>query len=516
MNVAAVAATRDAVLQQVLASPAMFGEVFLVNRDGSPRVYRSYQVEDIECRSLRVAHLDGRDVGKTINLSTLALWYAFTSMGKSVLVAAPYQGHLDTIIDEIEFQIDHSEILRASIARNTKGNFKIKRQPYYEIEFANGSRIHFRPSGERGSAFRSLHVEFLLVDEAAWLPEDAWKALRQCLKTGGVFRVYSTPNGLRDTTYYRITEGSSWRVFRWPSWMSPDWTADREEDLLEFYGGRDTPGWQHEVAGEHGAPSYAVFRAEHVMRALAEVSGYRKVVLTGDMFDVKVCDQCEDVIRKRVEDRLNLAGGHGLYWLGGDLGYTSDPTELLLFDEGEDGVMTLVLRVHAEHVAYPIVAEVVALIDRVYSPLGIGLDKTGVGVSVVQDLLCLDKYKDRRWDGRLIGYDFGGSLDVGQDENGQPVSRWTKEHMTELINVALYEHRMRLPKHDHQIEDQLCTQTYTITERRVVYSKRNDHIIDAMRCAFLRRSQERSADQYNAPTVVMDSLHIAHLTRPLP
>jgi hypothetical protein len=36
-------------------------------------------------------------------------------------------------------------------------------------------------------------VEYVLVDEGAWLPEKAWKALRQCLKAGGTLRIYSTP-----------------------------------------------------------------------------------------------------------------------------------------------------------------------------------------------------------------------------------------------------------------------------------------------------------------------------------
>jgi hypothetical protein len=185
----------------------------------------------------------------------------FIHPGSSALVAAPYQGHLDTIIEEVEYQLEHSEVLRSSLARNAKGKPKIKRQPYFEVEFTNGSKVHFRPAGDRGSAFRSLHVDYLFVDEAAWMPDEGWNALRQCLNAGGVFRVYSTPNGLRDTTYYRITQSKEWTHFNWPSWVAPDWSDVREKDLLEFFGGRDTSGWQHEVAGEHGKPSYGAFVA---------------------------------------------------------------------------------------------------------------------------------------------------------------------------------------------------------------------------------------------------------------
>jgi hypothetical protein len=91
----------------------------------------------------------------------------------------------------------------------------------------SSSILYFRPAGPYGDAFRSLHVDRVWVDEGAWLSEKAWKALRQCLKAGGRLRIYSTPNGLRDTTYYRLTASAQFRVFRWPSWLNPNWTAER-------------------------------------------------------------------------------------------------------------------------------------------------------------------------------------------------------------------------------------------------------------------------------------------------
>ena len=67
--------TKDLMLLADLAeSPARWGEAFLVNRDGSPRRYRWYQEKDLECRDERIVHLDGRAVGKTVNLATLLLW----------------------------------------------------------------------------------------------------------------------------------------------------------------------------------------------------------------------------------------------------------------------------------------------------------------------------------------------------------------------------------------------------------------------------------------------------------
>ena len=493
-----------------LSSPAKWGEAFLLNRDNTSRRYREYQREDLECPSPRVVHMDGRAVGKTVDLSTLVLWFAFTHPGKSALIAAPYQGHLDTIIEEVEFQIDHVDALRDSLARNAKGRPRIKRQPYFEIAFTNGVMLYFRPAGDRGTAFRSLHVDYLLVDEAAWLPEAAWHALRQCLNAGGLFRIYSTPNGLRDTTYYRITEDveKEWTHFHWPSWIAPDWDEQRERDLLAFYGGRDTPGWQHEVAGEHGKPSYGAFNVSQVIRAMTILPNYRKVTITGEALES--CEN-EAAIRDRIEHILNLPGGQGTYWLGGDLGYTSDPTEILLFEEDEDDRLSLLLRVHAEHVAYPVITEIIALIDRLYVPLGLGVDRGGNGMSVVQELLGLDKYRDLHLTGRLVGYDFGGTIAVGEDNAGKPIKKRVKEQMTALINESLNARKLKLPKSDHEIEDQLCTQTYILTSNGVVYSKGHDHCVDAIRCALMRRAQEKN-DDYDPVEIRIDAFPVS-LTR---
>jgi len=499
-------------LAQMMLNPARWGELLLSNRDGTPREYRDYQVEDLECDAPRIVHRDGRSVGKTVDLSTLVLWFAFLHPGKSALVAAPYQGHLDTIIEEVEHQLMTSDVLNDSVARNAKGFLKIRRKPYFEVEFTNGAMIYFRPGGTGGNAFRSLHVDFLLVDEAAWLPEAAWKALRQCLNAGGKFRVYSTPNGLRDTTYYRITQSRQWHRFHLPSWKAPDWTPEREQELMDFYGGKDTPGWQHEVAGEHGKPTYGAFNTIQVIQTLKKVPAYRKVTITGDA--LKDCRD-EKETRDRLEQLLNLAGGHGVYWLGGDLGYTSDPTELLLFEEDDrEDSLTLILRIHAEHVAYPVISEVIGLVDRVYNPVGLGVDRGGNGMSVVQELTTLDKFHDCHFTGRLVGYDFGSSIAVGEDEAGKTLKKRAKEHMTALINEALNDRLLVLPKQDHDVEDQLCTQTYHLTDRGVVYSKGNDHIVDAMRCALLRRAQEKS-DFYD-PVEITPDLHILHLSRKLP
>ena len=219
-------------------------------------------------------------------------------------------------------------------------------------------------------------------------------------------------------------------------------------------------------------------------------------------------------MRERLESLLLLAGGGGKYWLGGDLGYTNDPTELLLFEEDENGVLSLLLRVHAEHVPYPVISDLISLIDRVYNPLGIGLDRGGNGAAVEQELQRLDKYSNNYFAGRLVGYDFGGSIALWEDENGRAIRKPVKEQMTAVINKALNAGKLKLPKGDPEIEDQLCGQTYVMNNGKIIYSKGDDHCVDAMRCALLRRAQE--IDPQYDPVEIVVNVRPVRLTIPLP
>jgi hypothetical protein len=63
--------------------------------------------------------------------------------------------------------------------------------------------------------------------------------------------------------------------------------------------------------------------------------------------------------------------------------------------------------------------------------------------------------------------------------------------MTTLIAKHLHGKKLLFPIHDAVIEDQFTTHTYTLKNGRVIYSKGNDHIIDAVRCAMLVREKKQ-------------------------
>ncbi|MBI5788960.1 MAG: hypothetical protein HZA78_08920, partial [Candidatus Schekmanbacteria bacterium] len=283
--------------------------------------------------------------------------------------------------------------------------------------------------------------------------------------------------------------------------------------LKEFYGGLDTAGWQHEVTGEHGWPSYGAFNIEYLTLCRQDIPEYQRIVITGE--ELKACES-EEAVENRLDMLLNLAHLSGTFWVGVDTGYTNDPTEIVVFKETQDPNerlhLKMVLRIHMEHVAYPHISACLALIDRYYNPAGIGLDNGGNGLSIVQELTSLDKYRPLGLKDRLRGFDFGSSISIYM-EDGKETKKPAKEYMTQLINGGLQRRELVLPIDDVDIESQFTTHTYNFNAGgRIQYPKGNDHIIDAVRCALLIREQFRDDSVWGQ---VVTEIPIPLLTDPI-
>jgi hypothetical protein len=486
---------------QVLLDPARFAAAFMRDLDGddsnAPLQLWPHQIEDVRDTHELIIHQDGRAVGKTVNVTVLVCHFGCTTRNKRMLVTTPNEGHLQKIIQEVEDQIFGSDFIHDQVAVDTQtGRLRISKKPYYEMRWKDGSIIYFRPAGPTGKSVRSLHCDDVLIDEAAWYPDPAWRALRRVLNRGGRMRAYTNPNGLRKTVYYDLTTNPKMgaKVVKWPSWIVPGWTAEDTEREARFYGGKDSPGFQHEVAGEHGAPSYTAFSVRQLRNCQRKLDNiYKLINIEGEeLASIYSIDRATRLLHERLAD---VEAEDGTYYLGGDLGYTNDPSELTVWREGEKAELVPVLRIHNEHLAYTYQAALIALLDDIFDFVGLGIDAGSNGRSVEHILTTDDRYSDHHFVGRLEAYDFGSSMVVGYDDStGKQKSRPTKEYMTSLIAGRLSARTIRIPtpETDMDWEDQFATQTYSYTSAgNLVYSKGNDHILDSTRAAVLRVERER-------------------------
>lgn len=75
---------------------------------------------------------------------------------------------------------------------------------------------------------------------------------------------------------------------------------------------------------------YTGFQLGHLNLCRQELLEYQKVTITGE--ELRDCET-EEESYDRLEMLLNLMPQVGMFWIGGDLGYTNDPTEIVVFQE---------------------------------------------------------------------------------------------------------------------------------------------------------------------------------------
>jgi len=341
-----------------------------------------------------------------------------------------------------------------------------KRHPSYCLRFRNGSILWGRIAGPRGINFQGLHVGWQLVDEAQELTDTAWGELYQALNAR--------------QTYYRMTQMDEYEQFRWPSDVNPDFTESKRRELVKLYGGLQSEGYIHRVLGEHGAPAMAAFRFDDYLECIDRSLEFDNVCIDSALLNEHALDE--------VLPAPGAVPARSDFYLGVDLGYTRDPSELVVYADIDGGRMVNVARVHLEGVDYHTQQQVIELLDTRYAFRGIGIDAGNNGRAVAHALRAIDA----RWDTLVHAYDFGSKLLVGYSADGTPYYRRTKRFMTELIERRIHDRSVVYPNLADR-DEQYVSHTYRVgPSGEIVYSKGNDHIIDADRCAMLRRHLEHA------------------------
>lgn len=467
--------TRAEVINRCRSNRVYFGENLLINqKTGEKARFWDFQKEDLMSQSREIIHQDGRETGKTEYLLPCRVLHSIASKPRrKTLLIAPQETHLAKAVSAIEYQ------LRSELLAPTFGGH-IKRKPHYEIIFYNGHVFNAAVAGPRGDQLRGFHADTVIVDEAPLMTQNAWAAAGGCVNEGAELAIYGVPTGVRSNNYYRYTTEGAYELHKCPSWLAPTFTEEKKRQKIIFYGGTDTPEYQHEVAAEHGSPAYGVFNTDDMAKCLVNFP-YLKLTLCGD--DLNGLDKqqvIDDTIRKIKEH----CGDKPIY-LGADLGYSSDPAEITFHEERGMSVRTIA-RLHMEHVKYTDQVIILKALYRELNLVGMGIDNGNNGLAVCQILLA---------DIPELFYilepvNFGGTVLV--DAMTQ-IKEYTKKHMTTLLLGAIQRGEWEIAGSngrfaDQDFECQYSEHTYTTAgDGRVTYRKGNDHIVDADRCAFFVR-----------------------------
>jgi hypothetical protein len=439
---------------------------------------RNYQHESMVDPALRKLHQDGRDVGKTTEIEICMLHFALTQSGKECLLATQWQNNLAPTLERIIRTCQNHPQVAPRVRR-------ITRSPFTRIEFVNGSLLMGKIAGNRGVNFQNTHVDFIAVDEAQNMLDCGWDELFPALNAGGMFYIYGVPNGLRNR-YYQLSSDSGFKQYRWPSSLHPDFDEAKDEELARLYGGRDTPGYIHNVLGEHGSPAGSVFQFNHLERCVLPHSELY-LQLTGDN------PQSNDKLGRWLAS-MELADDRIL--LGMDVGYSQDPSVVSVWAVGGTDMDNWRLRscgvLSMERIPYREQESILSRIMQQTSTEALACDRGGGGLAVLQSLAAgnseLASRITRAEDGEL-GVPFGGRLTLRQGgiETRHPIKRAT----TDLYVRLIQERRVRFGNGARL--EQLAGHTYSLSPRgEVLYSKGNDHIIDADRAMLFELMSEKS------------------------
>ena len=151
----------------------------------TPHSNQLEKIKQIETDGVKYIVLTtGRQYGKTLLAENLLLKWALENNNSNVMWISPVYSQARKVFNDIVNAIDASPIFESA----NKSQFNIK--------LINGSNIFFR-SGERPDSLRGYTLDYLIIDEAAYIRDDVWNnVLRPTILVRGKKCLFiSTPKG---------------------------------------------------------------------------------------------------------------------------------------------------------------------------------------------------------------------------------------------------------------------------------------------------------------------------------
>lgn len=356
----------------------------------------------------QIDHL-GRSLGKSVGIEMRAFAFPFNFPGAEMLITAPELNHLRPVTDKVEHRF-RSTRLGSAMLPKTRGQ-GINHQPQFQAHFINNARIVSRLPNRDGRGVKGMHPLVIEMDEGQDYPEGGWTELIETMKTaspGAQWRVHGVSRGLRDR-YYKYTMGEDpdlpFYAHRYMAMHRPSWSDEERRNKIAVYGGTDENiDYRRNIYGDHGDASATLFVLHRLMARvrIAESAWAREY--NDDIYNpVRISDELLTSSGAPIELFLQFPASHldpkyFSFWAGQDVGFTRDPSEILIFGETEHPdrelkkaghtLLRLLTRIHMMRIS---ASDQAAVIREVFEFYGdrlqrFALDKTGNGLPLWQEL----------------------------------------------------------------------------------------------------------------------------------
>ncbi len=407
-------------------------ELTWVDEEQPDRCFRvwDFQWKLYHCEDVYQIDQCGRSLGKTQGIIMRAYAFPFHSPGQEMLITAPELNHLRPVTDKVETLFTATRLGREMLP-NVKGN-GINHQPQFQARFRNNSRILSRLPNKDGKGVKGMHPLKIELDEGQDYPEAGWLEIIETMKAGSAgaqWRVHGVSRGVRDM-YYKLTVGENpdlpFTVHRYMAPHRPSWSEKERRSKLALYGGtEENPDYRRNIYGEHGDAHNPLFVLARLMACVRVNEDSWATKYNEQIYSkIKINDEMHRRSGLPIEAFLeDIPGTHftdeyASYWAGMDVGYTSDPTEILIWGvvprKGKPDLMRQLLRVQLQRISARDQAAVVKALFLKYGEKlkRWGMDKTGNGLPLFQFLRDDAPAQALGLTTRLAGYGFAEKLPV--------------------------------------------------------------------------------------------------------
>jgi len=223
---------------------------------------------------------------------------------------------------------------------------------------------------------------------------------------------------------------------------------------------------------------------------------------------------------------------YGRTWIGMDVGFTNDPSEILVFAEesgkkaSDKSVLRLIARFQLARVSANHQVDAIEWLINFYKPVAFALDRTGVGLPLYQELQNrvknntvlrsrLDTVKGYNFSEKIL-IDFDEAIDFDPDMHDSiakaGIKRNVLQYASDCVRELVDDSRMILP-YDMEVISEFQGETYTIAKSstdlygRKRFSASSLHALDAARMAALAWKQnaieELTSQEYKYPDIMV-------------
>jgi len=378
----------------------------------------------------------GRQSGKSFAESLRVALFSLLNAKSSTLIIASVDRQSIELLEKVKSHI------MGLAPQQIKG-----RPTFHKIELKNGSKIMAEPAGQTGYGLRGFTVDKLVADEAHYIPDAVFVAIRPMLATtGGTLDLLSTPRG---------NEGFFYDCFQ-------------SEDFYKIHiKSEDCPRITDEFLEQE---KKRMTKLEYCQEYEAEFLDSLQQFFPKDLIDSCICAENP------------ITGGQVFF--GADFGGAgSDPTAYINIDnKGKDNYVSRIEEIDDDKKAWQIIKQMEKLLEQ-FNYKKMGIDSGGIGGPILDYSL-----KHNRLKRKIVGLN-NSKREIDAD-NGK--SKLLKNDMYWNLKLMMEQGLIKFP------ENELLRRSLTSVQKEVNQATQNEiifgkytHLAEALiRAAWLVKSKQ--------------------------